>query len=56
MLVDIPYGAVLMQHKKPIFYNFETFSKVVANYPTYDKELYSLVQSVNKWKHFLMGK
>ena len=25
-------------------------------YPTYDKELYALVQSVKKWKHYLMGK
>jgi hypothetical protein len=28
----------------------------VINYPTYDKELYVLVQSVNKWKNYLMGK
>ena len=41
-------GAVLMQHKKPICYQFETFSKTIINYPTYDKELYALVQSVKK--------
>jgi hypothetical protein len=29
---------------------------VVINYPTYDKELYALVKSVKKWKHYLMGK
>lgn len=28
----------------------------MTNYPTYDKELYVLVQSVKKWKHYLMGK
>jgi hypothetical protein len=28
----------------------------VINYPTYDKELYALVQSVKKWNHYLMGK
>jgi hypothetical protein len=49
-------GAVLMQQRKPICYHSETFSKVVINYPTYDKELYALVQSVKKWKHYLMGK
>jgi hypothetical protein len=49
-------GAVLMQQRKPIFFHSETFSKVVCNYPTYDKELYALVQSVKKWKHYLMGK
>ena len=49
-------GAVLMQHKKPICYHTETFSKTIINYPTYDKELCALVQSVKKWKHYLMGK
>ena len=49
-------GPVLMQNKKPIWYHFETFPKPVANYPTYDKELYALVQSVKKRKHNLMGK
>jgi hypothetical protein len=49
-------GAVLMQQRKPICYHSETFTKVVINYPTYDKELYALVQSVKKWKHYLMGK
>jgi hypothetical protein len=32
------------------------FNNAVINYPTYDKELYALVQSVNKWKHYLLGK
>jgi hypothetical protein len=49
-------GAVLMQRGKPICYHSETFTQVVINYPTYDKELYALVQSVKKWKHYLMGK
>jgi hypothetical protein len=48
-------GAVLMQYHKPICDHSETFNQVV-NYPTYDKELYALVQSVNKWKHYLLGK
>ena len=45
-----------MQHKKPIRNHSKTFSKTIINYPTYDKELYALVQSVKKWKHYLMGK
>ena len=49
-------GVVLMQHKKPICYHSETLSKTIIIYPTYDKELYALVQSVKKWKHYLMGK
>lgn len=49
-------GAVLMQHEKPICFHYETFTSTVVNYPTYDKELYALVQSVKKWKHYIMGK
>jgi len=53
---DYAMGAMLMQHCKPICYHSETFNYAVVNYPTYDKELYALVQSVKKWKHYLMGK
>ena len=49
-------GAVLMQQKKPICYHSEKFSQAVINYPTYDKELYALAQSVKNWKHYLIGK
>jgi hypothetical protein len=49
-------GAVLMQYRKPICYHSETFNQVVVNCPTHDKELYALVQSVKKWKHYLLGK
>jgi hypothetical protein len=49
-------GVVLMQYRKPICYHSGTFNQVVVNYPTYDKELYALVQSVKKWKHYLLGK
>eukprot|EP00253_Pinus_taeda_P007313 PITA_07313 len=49
-------GFVLMQQKKLICYHSEKFSQVVTNHPTYDKELYALVQSVKKWKHYLIDK
>jgi hypothetical protein len=49
-------GAVLLQYGKPICFHSETFNGAVINYPTYDKELYALVQSVKKWKHYLLGK
>jgi hypothetical protein len=49
-------GAVLMQYRKLVCYHSETFNQVVVNYPTYDKELYALVQSVKEWKHYLLGK
>jgi hypothetical protein len=49
-------GSVLLQHGKPICFHSETFNDDMINYPTYDKELYALVQSVKKWKHYLLGK
>jgi hypothetical protein len=41
--------AVLMQGNKSICYHYEMFHGGVLNYPTYDKELYTLVQTVKKW-------
>ena len=52
---DYAMGAVLMQHGNPIPFHSEIFNGSVTNYPTYDKELHALVQSINKWKHYLMG-
>lgn len=49
-------GAVLMQGAKPICFHYEILIAAISNYPTYDKELYALVQSVKKWKHYLVGK
>ena len=49
-------GVVLLQHGKPIAFDSETFNGAVNNYTTYDKELYVLVQSVKKRKHYLTGK
>jgi len=53
---DYAMGAVLMQHGKLICYHYWTFNFAIVNYSTYDEELYALVQSVKKWKHYLMGK
>jgi len=52
---DYAMRAVLMQHDKHIFHHYEIFNSTVVNYPTYDKESYALVQTVKKWKHYLMG-
>jgi len=49
-------GAVLLQDRHLIYYHSEMFNNAVINYPTYDKELFALVQSVKKWKHYLVHK
>ena len=38
-------GAVLAQHMHPVAYHSETLSYIVLKYPTYDKEMYSIVQA-----------
>ena len=46
-------GAVLMQDSKPIAYFSEKLSGAALNYPTYDKELYALVRTLQIWQHYL---
>jgi penicillin V acylase-like amidase (Ntn superfamily) len=48
-------GVFFMQGRI-VCYHSEIFHGAVLNYPTYDKELYALVQAIKKWKHYLMGK
>jgi hypothetical protein len=38
-------GAFLTQHGHPMAYHSETILDIVCKYPTYDKEMYSIVQS-----------
>jgi hypothetical protein len=42
---DYVVGIVLTQHDHPMAYHSETLSDVVHKYPTYDKEMYSIVQA-----------
>ena len=42
---DYVVGAVLTKHSHLVAYNSETLSITVQKYPTYDKEMYSIVQA-----------
>jgi len=42
---DYAIGAVLTQHGHPVASHSETLSDTVWKYPTYDKEMYSIVQA-----------
>jgi hypothetical protein len=52
---DYAIGAVLTQNGHPVAYHSETLSNTVWKYPTYDKEMYSIVQACRKWKHYILG-
>jgi hypothetical protein len=52
---DYALGAVLTQHGHPVAYHSETLFDDVHKYPTYDKEIYSIVQAYRQWKHYILG-
>ena len=52
----IGIGVVLMQDHRPLMYFSEKLSGAALKYPTYDKELYALVCSLQTWKHYLWPK
>jgi hypothetical protein len=53
---DYVVGVVLTQHSHPMAYHSETLSDVVHKYPTYDKEMYSIMQVCHQWRHYILGK
>jgi hypothetical protein len=53
---DYTVGPILTQHDHPMEYHSETLSDNFQNYPTYDKEMYSIVQACCQWKHYILGK
>jgi hypothetical protein len=53
---DYVVGVVLTQHGHPVAYHSETLSDTVRKYPTYDKEMYSIVQACRQWKDYILGK
>ena len=53
---DYDIGAVLTQQGHLVAYHSETLSDIFRKYPTYDKEMYSIAQDCQQWKHYILGK
>ena len=53
---DYAIGEVLTQQGNPLEYHSETLSNTVHKYPTYDKDMYFIVQDCWQWKHYILGK
>ena len=53
---DYAIGAVLTQHRNRVAYHSEKLSDTIQKYPTYDKEMYSIVQAYQQWKHYILRK
>jgi hypothetical protein len=52
----VPIGAVLSQDDKLVDYFSEKLNDAKNNYSTYDKEFYVIIQSLKKWRHYLIPK
>jgi hypothetical protein len=53
---DYVVGTFITQHRHPIAYHSETLSYIVHKYPTYNKEMYSIVQSFQQWRRYILEK
>ena len=49
-------GAILTHHGHLMAFHSDTLSDTIRKYPTYDKEMYSIVQACREWKHYILGK
>jgi hypothetical protein len=49
-------GEFLTQNGNHVAYHSEKLFDTVRKYPTYDKEIYSIVQAFRQWKDYILGK
>ncbi|XP_059067545.1 uncharacterized protein LOC131858349 [Cryptomeria japonica] len=49
-------GGVLSQDGRPVAFFSEKLNEAKQKYSTYDLELYAMVQSLRKWRHYLLSK
>jgi len=52
----MPITMLLRQFLLNMDIHSETLSDTVCKYPTYDKEMYSIVQAYRQWTHYILGK
>ena len=52
----VAIGAVLSQDNKHVSYFGDKLNDTKRKYSTYDKEFYDVVQTLKKWRHYLIPK
>jgi hypothetical protein len=50
----VAIGAVLSQDNRHVSYFIEKLDETKRKYSTYDKEFYTIVQALKKWRHYLV--
>lgn len=55
-VLDVGIGVVLIQHKHPIAYFSKKLGPRRRISSTYHKELYAIIEAVQKWRHYLLGR
>lgn len=53
---DKVVGGVLSQEGRPVAFFSEKLNEAKQKYSTYDLEMYGIVQSLRKWRHYLLPK
>ena len=53
---NVAVGGVLSQEGRPVAFYSEKLNEAEKKYSAYDLELYALVQSFKKWRHYLLPK
>jgi hypothetical protein len=53
---DYDVGILLTQHGHHVVYHSETLSDDVCKYPTYEKEMYSILQAFCQWRRYILRK
>jgi hypothetical protein len=50
----VAIGEVLSQDNRHVAYFSEKLNETKRKYSTYDKEVFSIIQALNKWRHYLV--
>ncbi|MCO5564626.1 hypothetical protein L7F22_018291 [Adiantum nelumboides] len=52
---DRAIGVVLLQDGRPVVFESKKLDKGQQNYCVYERELYAIIHTLNKWRHYLYG-
>jgi hypothetical protein len=53
-VTGVAIGEVLSRDNRHVSYFSEKLNETKRNYSTYDKDFYGIIQSLKKWRHYLV--